>query len=88
MPDKVTITLDRDGCYGNGGHTVIINRVDEKGNGDGYRLVGPKLCSLGRNQHLTTYELSERDAREVFGYIQPLLGDEWLAERVAEDDEQ
>jgi hypothetical protein len=83
--DKVTIEVDRDGCSKTGGYTVSINRTSEEGYGDGYRIAGPKFCSLGNNVHLTTHRVSERDAREIFGYIRPLLSDEWLRKQVDAD---
>lgn len=81
--DKVTLALHREGCQRTGGYTLIIGQENEEGYGHGYRVFGPKICSLGNDIHLTTVELDERDAREIFGYIAPLLGDEWLAEQVA-----
>lgn len=79
----MTIEIDRDGCMARGsGHTISINTVDENGSGHGYRIWGPKCCSLGNNKHIATAVLDERDAREIFGYIRPLLNDEWLREQI------
>lgn len=81
---KIQFDLHRDGCYASGGHTLLIGQIDENGNGHGYRLFGPKVCLLGRDEHLRTYEIDERDAREIFFYIRRVLGDEWLAEQLAD----
>lgn len=82
--DKITLALHRDGCAGpTGGYTLLIGQEDERGYGHGYRVFGPNICLRGRDQHLRTVELTERDAREIFTYIRPLLGDEWLAEQAA-----
>lgn len=84
MGDKVTLDLHRDGC--SRGYTLLIGQTDDKGFGHGYRIFGPKICLVGNDIHLRTVELTERDAREMFSYIRPLLGDEWLADRMAEGD--
>lgn len=79
---KITLDLHREGCQRTGGYTLLIGQVDEKGYGHGYRVFGPKVCLLGNDIHLTTVELDQRDAREIFSYIESLLGDEWLADRL------
>jgi hypothetical protein len=82
--DKVTISVDQDGCYGNKGYQVNLGKVDAQGNGHGYRLLGPKYGGCDKQRNLATAVLDERDAREIFSYIRPLLGDDWLAARVTD----
>lgn len=82
MSDKrVTIELGRAGGLSGQGYQLSINRIDEDGAGDGYRLFGPKY--IGDTVLLRSTTLNERDAREMFAYLRPLLGEDWLAEQVA-----
>lgn len=81
----VTIELGRAGGLSGQGYQLSINKVDERGVGHGYRIFGPKY--IGDTILLRKTTLNERDAREIFGFIRPLLGDEWLAERLAEGEQ-
>jgi hypothetical protein len=59
--DRIVIDVDRDGWTK--GLQLNIAQLDEKGNGSGYRLYGPKYN--GSSERLIRHELTERDAAEI-----------------------
>lgn len=61
MHVEFTITRTLDGPL-----ALSINRVDEAGSGEGYRIGGPKV-SLGKL--LTTWKVDERAAKEIRRYL-------------------
>lgn len=66
---KIVLTVDRDGYTG--ALQVSIGAEDDRGVGDGYRLIGPKY--LGGSTELARTTLDQRDADEIRGYLGQLF---------------
>lgn len=62
MTDKLILEVNR--TRAECGIQVSLSQVDEKGNGWGYRLAGPKHYNMGVTELLTA-ELDERDANKI-----------------------
>lgn len=62
---EISIDLDRDRFTGR--FQVSINAIDDKGFGEGYRLIGPKY--IGQSQRVDRIVLNERDAKEIRSYL-------------------
>jgi hypothetical protein len=69
---RITLDLDRDGWTN--GYQVSINRRDEKGAGDGYRLLGSQFN--GSSKPVATVILSARDRDEIRAYLDQIPDDE------------
>jgi hypothetical protein len=68
---KITLDLDKDRWTGQ--FQLSINKRDENGSGDGYRLLGPKYN--GSSRTLQSVTLSARDRDEIRAYLD-LIEDE------------
>lgn len=64
---KTYISVDRRGI--DGALQVSIGVEDDDGGGHGYRIAGPKYDGHGKT--LVKHYITERDAREIAGYLKP-----------------
>lgn len=67
--ERVTIQVHQ---HPSGSIGLSIYAIREGGWGHGYRICGPKLNCSGATL-LREYELDERDAKEITGYLARLL---------------
>jgi hypothetical protein len=67
MAKRTYISVDRREC--DGGLQISIGSEDEDGGGTGYRIAGPKYD--GRGKTLLKHYVTERDVREIEGYLRP-----------------
>lgn len=66
MTDKLTLSVYRNGGT-RGSLQLVIEHVNERGTGDGYRLAGPSL--VGASQKLLEHTLTEEDAAAIRRYL-------------------
>jgi hypothetical protein len=66
MAARAYISVDRRDC--DGGLQISIGSEDATG-GTGYRIAGPKYD--GRGKTLLKHFITERDVREIKGYLEP-----------------
>lgn len=67
MARRTYLSVDRREC--DGGIQISIGAEDADGSGHGYRMAGPKYD--GRGKTLLKHYTTERDAREIEGYLRP-----------------
>ena len=65
MAERVTLEILKDGWTGQ--LQLSIQAYDEEGDGDGYRLIGPKFN--GSSTLLRSVDLSARDIQEIRSYL-------------------
>jgi hypothetical protein len=65
VADRITLEVTRDGWTGK--LQLSINKTDENGAGDGYRIAGPKFNGSGRVLLSRTLDVRDRD--EIRSYL-------------------
>lgn len=67
MATRTYISVDLRDC--DGGLQICIGIEGDDGSDHGYRIAGPKYD--GRGKTLLRHYITERDAREIKGYLEP-----------------